>query len=425
MEADSHDGGAGGLEGLDEPRASFRRRPFVSGALAALLVGCKGGPRPPAGPALAARPAPTPPVRPTAPPTERAASCALFASFPALVTRVPRAALATLPTPVERLTELGRILAVDALYVKRDEVTGSEYGGGKTRKLVFLLGDAEREGKKELVTFGGVGSNHALATTLYARRIGARVRLLLLPEPSSDRVRRNLLLCRKHGADIEITPSLERGEAIARAIPRAYVISAGGSSAVGNLGFVDAGFELAQQIADGDLPEPDDIYMAMGTMGAAVGLALGVRAAGLRSRVVAVRASSPGTSSPARMRELYERTAAHLRALDPSFPAVPFDRAAPAIAAEHLGAGYARETEKGRRAERLAALHGALALETTYTAKAMAALVDRAPRDPKRVALFWNTHNASPLDASGVGPADLPRELRAYFAARDGGAPTR
>ena len=49
---------------------------------------------------------------------------------------------------------------------------GVNYGGNKVRKLEFLLGDALRRGRTTVMTFGGAGSNHALATGLYARRLG-------------------------------------------------------------------------------------------------------------------------------------------------------------------------------------------------------------------------------------------------------------
>ncbi len=41
---------------------------------------------------------------------------------------------------------------------------------------------------------------------------------------------------------------------------------------MGTIGYVNAGLELKAQIDEGLLPEPDKIYVPMGTMGTAVGL---------------------------------------------------------------------------------------------------------------------------------------------------------
>ncbi len=68
-----------------------------------------------------------------------------------------------------------------------------------------------------------------------------------------------------------------------------YCIPPGGSCALGALGYVNAAFELKMQIERGELPEPDEIFIAYGTMGTAAGLALGIRAAGLHSRIRAIR----------------------------------------------------------------------------------------------------------------------------------------
>ena len=52
---------------------------------------------------------------------------------------LPRARLATLPTPLERGPQLpGGV----RLWVKRDDLTGLGMGGNKARKLEFLCGAA-------------------------------------------------------------------------------------------------------------------------------------------------------------------------------------------------------------------------------------------------------------------------------------------
>jgi D-cysteine desulfhydrase len=327
--------------------------------------------------------------------------------------------LGTFPTPIARAVALGQRLGIRSLWVKRDDLSGEAYGGGKVRKLEHLLGDARIRAARTVVTSGGVGSNHAVATAIYAAQLGMRVELRLLPEPPDDRVRKNLLADLAAGAELHLMRTRARaGEEEGR-----YLIAAGGSSPLGNAGFVNAAFELAAQIDRGEVPEPDVIYMAMGTMGAAVGLAIGLRAAGLRSRLTAVRASSPGTSSEARLFAMAAETAAYLRALDPSLPPLDPARTDLTIDGGHLGPGYGLATGKATRAVALAHELEGLDLEHVYTGKALAALIDHAPRLSDSVVLFWSTHSSRQLPLRDVDPLDVPADLRGYFAGRLTGPP--
>ena len=80
----------------------------------------------------------------TALPLQREADdvLAIERAFPALRGRLPRVRLTQLPTRVHRLARLGASLGTDDLWVKRDDESGTLYGGNKPRKLEFLLGEA-------------------------------------------------------------------------------------------------------------------------------------------------------------------------------------------------------------------------------------------------------------------------------------------
>jgi D-cysteine desulfhydrase len=325
---------------------------------------------------------------------------------------------------VERAPALGQRLGIGSLYVKRDDVSGAVYGGGKTRKLELFLGEARRGGHATVITFGAAGSHHAVATAVYASALGMKAHLMLLPQPGDELVREALLADFRFGATIRLSPGLAGAEAAARRQLLAagdrrepYVIPVGGSSPLGNVAFVNAAFELQRDVERGLLPEPDVVYLAMGTMGSAAGLALGLAALGSKTRVVAVRASSPGTSSAARLRAMIVATRDHLRAHDPSFPAVDPDRCAITIAGGQLGAGYGRSTRKGLAAIRIAEELAGLELEPTYTAKALAALIDDAGSLSDQVVLFWNTQSSRRLDVAGVDSHALPAALQGYFPA--------
>ena len=337
----------------------------------------------------------------------------LFRRYPAL-SHTPWVALLDAPTPVEPAPKLGNLAGARRLFVKRDDISARPYAGGKPRKLEFLLGEALASGATRVVTWGGVGSNQAVATAAHAARLGLRTTLLLLPQKSSPRVRENLLADVCFGATLRLVQSQARAATLAGTLD-AYAIPIGGSSPLGNLGFVNAAFELDRQISAGELPEPDRLYIPMGTMGSAVGLSIGLRAAGRKTLVVAVRASNLGTSSAARFRQLFERTVAYLVERDPTFPHLEFSQAGVELDGSELGGGYAVPTNRARHAVEVARELGHWQLETTYTGKALASLLADASSHAGQVVLFWNTHNSLALPIENIDPEQVPPEFRVYM----------
>jgi len=404
------------------PPHRLSRRAFAA-LLAAAPWACDAAPPSASKPAASQPPAPPPP-----PPSSSVAPAAplsyvppLLRTYPGLAARVPRVPLASLPTPVERASRLGQPGLAD-LYIKRDDQSGALHGGGKTRKLELLLAEAQQAGARDVVTFGGAGSNHAVATALYASQLGFHTILMLAAQPGSDHVRENLLAMQRAGAEIRAVPGVAEAEARARRLwarsapgKAPFVLPAGGTSPLGNLAYINAALELAEQVGAGLMPVPDVLYVAMGTMGCVVGLAIGLKLAGLGTKVVAVRASSPETSSEARLFAMIDSTVAYARGLDPAFPAVRLGRSDVEIAGAYLGRGYAQPTAAGLSAIALARETEGLSLESTYTGKALAALLASAEALSGKVVLFWNTHNGRPLQTDGVDPRSLPSGFWHYF----------
>lgn len=343
---------------------------------------------------------------------------ALFRRWPHLADHLPRVPLATLPTPVERLPER---IAPHA-WVKRDDLTGEPYGGNKLRKLEFLLADASRQGARRIITVGAAGSNHALATLVHARSLGFATTLVLFPQKRTERVLRTLLMDQGLGAELRFTRRMEtvplallaarwahRDEAV-------YVVPPGGSDAVGTLGYVSAGLELAEQVEAGELPAPAIVHVAAGTMGTAAGIALGLHLGGLPTRVAAYRITSALVCNRRVLGKLV-RGAADLLAkggIAPPEPGAVLSRVD--LLDEQLGPGYGIETPAGAQAAR--ALGGAgLSLEPTYTAKAAAGFLDALRRDPGATHLFWHTLSAvePTAAADGVTVEDLPPPFRRYL----------
>jgi len=343
----------------------------------------------------------------------------LLAAFPGLSGKLRFVPLASFPTPVQKLEKLGTKLGGGSLYIKRDDLAGKPNGGSKLRKLELLFGEAKQAGKTKVISFGGLGSNMHLATAVHAPRVGLDAVLLLSPHPVTEQVRYKLLAEHELGAEMRYCKSLGHAASIAQELLEGpegagyHVMPPGGTSTLSNIGFVNAAFELKEQIAQGLMPAPDRIYIAAGTMGSAAGLIVGLKAAGLKTMVVAVKTTS--STNYSRLLALVRQTSEMLHGLDPSFPLVQpgfFDLR---VDLHHFGFAYGQHTPKSRRAARLMAAHTNIELDLIYTGRAFAALIDDAPALGSQVVLFWNTFDARRLSVDGVSASDLPADFRPFF----------
>lgn len=343
---------------------------------------------------------------------------ALFRVFPELQERMPWRALPgrAVPTPVERLRgQKGE------LWVKRDDLSSNLYGGNKTRKLEFILADAIARNRDPVVTFGGIGTNHGVATAVFCRELGLGCRVLLFDQPVTDTVRRNLLLMHAFGASLEYTASLPRTllryygrERLRR--PGAYFLFAGGSNVLGCAAFVSAALELKAQIDRGELDEPAEIVCPAGSTATLAGLTLGCALAGLDTTVTGVRVS-PARVGPfpacteATVASLMERTRRYLRSLTDALPAALPPR--PRLDERYFGEGYGVPTRAGKEAMKALPADSGLVLEPTYTAKTFAAVLDAGRRRTGPV-LYWHTYNGADTSQhlAGIDGSSLPRALQ-------------
>ncbi len=349
----------------------------------------------------------------------------LSARFPALSGRLPRINLCALPTPVEQvsLTSIGRPATV---WVKRDDASGAVYGGNKVRKLEYLLGRVIARRYERVGTFGTVGSNHALATALYARHLGLEP-VCFLSHQSRTPLAKKTLMAHLHneselipfGGDYRTRLGTLR-EHLWR--HRTAIVPMGGSSWLGTLGFVNAGLELAEQMHSGLAPVFDRVYMATGTMGSAAGLAIGLALAGVTTELHAVRVSHEAIARPVGLSRLVAKTCAMLSRETDDFPHDTSKRVRVTWHHDYFAPGYARGNEKTDHALRVADAEMGLKLEHTYTGKAFAAVLDRLAerRTPGKI-LFWNTYHSKEPPHSAAGVAGqlrtLPDEFGRYLSA--------
>jgi 1-aminocyclopropane-1-carboxylate deaminase/D-cysteine desulfhydrase-like pyridoxal-dependent ACC family enzyme len=187
----------------------------------------------------------------------------------------PRIPLAVLPTPIQKLENISRLLNTN-VYIKRDDLTGIGLGGNKVRKLEFLLADAKRKGAEVVFTTGGAQSNHAMLTAACAKKLGMTPILILKKKGVTDR-KGNQLLEYLMNTDVRFMDTnsyddiYEEMDRVGKALGKPYYkIPCGGSNAIGALGYVNC----MKEIADTGM-HFDYVCCAEGSGGTHAGVALG------------------------------------------------------------------------------------------------------------------------------------------------------
>lgn len=319
--------------------------------------------------------------------------------------RFPRLELVPSPTPLEKLERLSQQLG-RGVYVKRDDITPFALGGNKVRKLEFLAADALAQGADTLVTAGAIQSNHVRQTAALAARLGLGcVALLENPIGSTDRnylENGNRLLLDLFGAEVELVASLDNaddllaatGERLRGAGKRPYLVPIGGSNALGALGYVRAGLELAEQIkASGERFAA--VVLASGSAGTHAGLALALEHALPGTRVVGVTVSRPDATQRPKVEGLLQRTADLLGVEVPKALKVE-------LWDQYFAPRYGEPSAATLAAMRLLASHEGLLLDPVYTGKAFAGLLDGIAKgafEGDRPVLFLHTGGSPALFA--------------------------
>ena len=321
----------------------------------------------------------------------------LYDRFPAL-RAIPRVALGDFPSPVEAVRGLP---GIDTLWLKRDDLNAPELGGNKVRSLEFLLAGV-RPGDTVL-TLGGHGSTHVLATATHARRLGAHAAAIRWPHamhPVAELVRDEAVARGvRTVAAWTAVDAMVRAQWLRRA-PRVHYVPIGGSTPLGVLGHVNAGLELAAQVAAGLLPEPARVVVPLGSGGTAAGLALGFAIAGLRTVVVGARVGPRVAVNRRRLLALAEGARRLIERVGGE-PCARVPAGGAQVVHDVYGGAYGQPLPAGgRAAAELAALSDARC-DATYSEKALAAAlaVARASAGPT---LFWLTFDARWMPAAPI-----------------------
>jgi len=304
--------------------------------------------------------------------------------------KIPRLHFAHLPTPIEKLPRISVILGGPKILVKRDDQTGLAFGGNKTRKLEFLLAEALEQGAKTLITGGALQSNHCRQTAAAAARFGLDC-ILVLNGEMPDKPTANLLLDQMFGAEIvTIADRAYRDQTLQATYDKAvaegrkpYLVTYGGSSPTGALGYAFAMKEFMEQNVHAD-------WIVFGTSsgGTHAGLVLGQRVFDFKGKVLGISIDEPEDWLKTRISTLSSDGS---EKLGERIEFTPNDVLAND---NYCKAGYGVLTDAEREAVKLFAKHEGLLLDPVYTGRAAAGMIDLIRKGlfkKDETILFWHT----------------------------------
>ncbi len=301
-------------------------------------------------------------------------------------------------TPLHPLTRFAQYLGVDSCWIKRDDLTGLAFGGNKVRKLEYLLGRVKREQYDLIITGGSPGSNHCRLTAAAANRLGVETWLCFSGKHLGP-LQGNRFLDQLLGAKIVLTGCYgsadllqameEKAEEARQQGRKPLVIPVGGSTTVGDYGYVRAWYELeSQRKKQGILPF-QEIYVTVGTGGTMAGLLAGQRMS--RQQTSKVIGVSVWLKREEAAKEVARLTNDLLREHGETTEILP--ESIP-ILDQFIGLKYGVPSPEGNQAIRCLAQLEGIFTDPVYTGKALAGMIDRVSQKKDRQnqhLLFWHT----------------------------------
>ena len=297
------------------------------------------------------------------------------------LTRFPRSFIAHLPTPLERLDRLTAELGGPEIWIKRDDCTGLSTGGNKTRKLEFLMAEAQLEKADIVMTQGATQSNHARQTAAFAAKLGMACHLLLEDrtgfKEENYRSNGNVILDHLHGATTEkykagldMNAELDTAADKFRAQgKKVYTIVGGGSNPTGALGYVNCAMELLTQFNERAL-NFDHIVHATGSAGTQAGLITGLKAMNAGIPLLGIGVRAPKEKQEQNVFQLACDTAIKLGCEG------VVKREDVVANTDYVGDGYGLATDGGIEAIKMFAELESILLDPVYSAKGAAGMID-------------------------------------------------
>lgn len=325
--------------------------------------------------------------------------------------KVPHLNIIKKPTPAHLFQGVGEALGHHKLFIKREDLTHSIYGGNKVRNLEFLLADVMVQNSRRIATLAPVGSNFVAALAVQARLSGIPLDVFHFQPASSPLINAQVRFSFEQGAHLKFFGKGKYLSSIKAQIAMVaqdlrhtgtYCIAPGGSSLIGAIGHVRAVFELAGQIQRGEIPEPSVIVVGVGTCGTMAGMLAGIQLTGIKSKLIGVRCVDPlvchrlkiATLANGVLKKMNSRKRVRMSEIDLR-DVKNLSYGEPIEKADHLIA----------EVKNLSGVH----LDTTYTTKVFSflnALIESNQYKDQNI-LYWNTFSPKGQESSGLTRAKV------------------
>lgn len=305
--------------------------------------------------------------------------------------KMNRVQFATLPTPLEELKNLRKVIGGPRVFMKRDDLNGLGLGGNKLRKLEYLIGDALSQGCDVIITSGDGQTNHGRLTAAACAKMGLECYLVITSDPV-DSFEGNQILQYLFGAkevfcdvDHAVPPEkmakerLRAGDVkIAQLVDKLkkegkkpYVIPRGGRSTCSTASYTRCLCEeVKPQLDTLGVEKLDYIISPCATSSTMTGITLGNKVSGLNAKVIGVALSRSVEEGKDMLMEEFAKDAAFLE-YDQTL-----SREEITILGDYIGEGYGIPTEKGMETIKLFARTEGIIVDPTYTGKTMSAYID-------------------------------------------------
>jgi L-cysteate sulfo-lyase len=297
------------------------------------------------------------------------------------LTKFPRLRFAHLPTPLEHLPRLSNALGGPEIWIKRDDCTGLSTGGNKTRKLEFLMAEAQAQGADTVMTQGAIQSNHVRQTAACAAKLGISCHVLLEDRTGSEdpnyNNNGNVFIDLLHGAsyerrgpDLDMNDEMELVASKLRADgSNVYTIPGGGSNVTGALGYVDCALEMLHQINNMDLVV-DHIVHATGSSGTQAGLITGLKGTNANMPLLGIGVRAPQHQQEENVYKLAVETSNKIGCEG------AVKREDVVANCNYIGEGYGIPTRAGIEAITMFAELEGILLDPVYSGKGASGLID-------------------------------------------------
>ena len=291
--------------------------------------------------------------------------------------------LAHLPTPIEKLEWLSKELGL-SVYMKRDDLTGSEVSGNKVRKLEFSLKEALTQNADVIITCGGIQSNHCRAAAAICAKLHLSCCLLLKNEEENPHLEGNYFMDKLLGAEIRFVSFDDyknRRNEIMQEIAKeyehkgkkAYVIPEGASNGIGTFGYLNCMREIEEQEKELGIYF-DTIIDTVGSGGTFAGLYLSNLIFGKNRRFAGVNVSENSEFFQKRISEICTETGKYLGLH------IKFDPQRIEIIDGYVGRGYALSRPEELEFLKVFARQEGIILDPVYTGKCMYGFYNEAKK---------------------------------------------